>query len=88
MWYGDFEAGTNPSVSSMEKSNSHFGGNHGISSGNTSLNSTTTEKCSMCCSLLAYISWMFTENNLQPFLMHFFACKADIFLMEIFLGMT
>ena len=33
------------------------------------------------------MSWMFTANNLQPFLTHFFACKEDICLTQTFFGM-
>ena len=85
--YGDFEAGTDPGVISMKNSRYYFGGNLGISSGNTSLNAMRTGKSSMCCSLSASASSVFTANSLQPFLIHFFACKADIFLKKTFLGM-
>ena len=71
----------------MENSRSHFKGNPGISLGNTFLNSTRTGKSSMCCSLSVFMYQIFTANNLQPFLMHFFACKEDIFLTKTFFGM-
>ena len=81
-----FETGTDPGVSSMEKSRFHFGGNPGISSGNTSLNSIRTGNSSMHYSLLDSMCWIFTTNNLHPFLMHFFACEEDICLIETFFG--
>ena len=58
-----------------------------MSSGNTSLNSTRIENFSMRCSLSASMSHIFIANNLQPFLMHFFACKADTCLTKTFFGM-
>ena len=84
--YGALEGGTDPGVSSMENSRSRFGGNPRISLGNTYLNSTRMGKYSMYCSFSYSMSQMFTENNLQPFLTHLFACKADIFLTETFFG--
>ena len=86
MRQGDFESETDPGVNSMEKSRSRFRGNPGISSGNASLNSTRIGN-SMCYSLLASMSWIFTENKLNPFLMHFLSCKEDIYLTETFFGM-
>ena len=71
----------------MENSRSHFKGNHGIFLGNTSLNYSRMGNSSMCCSLSDSTSWMFTANNLQPFLTHFFACKEKICLTETFFGM-
>ena len=71
----------------MENYRSRFGGNPGISSGNTSLNSTRNGNSSMSCSLWSSMSPMFTAKKLQPFLTHFFDCKADIFLTETFFGM-
>ena len=70
----------------MENSKSCFRGNPGISLGNISLNSSRTGKYYMHCSLSYSMSQMFTTNNLQPFLMHFFACRADICLTETFFG--
>ena len=86
MCYGDFEAEINPSFSSMQKSKSPFGGNPGIFSQNTYVKSTKTINSSMSLSLLASTSWMVTANNLQPFLMHLFACKEYICLTKTFLG--
>ena len=81
------EAKTDPDVSLVENYRSCFKGNIGISSGITSLNSSRMVKSSMHCSLLESKSWMFTANNLQLFLTHFFACKEDIFLSKTFFGM-
>ena len=71
----------------MKKSRSCFGGNPGISSGNTSLNFSRTGKYYMRCSLSDSSSQNVTVNNLQPFLAHFFICKAEICLTETFIGM-
>ena len=71
----------------MEKSRSCSIVNPGISSGSTSLNSTRTGKSSMCCSLLASMSHIFTTNSLYPFLMYFFSYEVDIFIIETFFGM-
>ena len=71
----------------MENYRSCFEGNPRISLGNTSLNSSRTGKSYMHCSLSDSMSQMFTAKNLQPFLMHFFACKDDICLIETFFGM-
>ena len=71
----------------MENSRSRFGGNLGISSGNTSLISSRMRKYSMHCSLSDSTSRMFIANNLQPFLTHFFTYQADICLTKNFFGM-
>ena len=87
MWYGYFKAVTDPCVSSMEKSKSLFRGSPCISSGNTSLNSMRTWNSSIWCSLSTSTSWMLTAKRLQPFLIHFLACKVDIYLTKTHLGM-
>ena len=71
----------------MENSRSCFEGNSRISSQNTSLNFTRMGNSSMWhCSLSTSMSQIFTANNLQPFIMLFFACKVDICLTKNFFG--
>ena len=53
----------------------------------TFVKSMRARRSSMCCSLSTSMSWMFNTKSFHPFIMHFFACKADIFLIENFLYM-